>query len=279
MLLKVNTGEVLSEQANTYQNKSEEPERFGTSLSYVNSPARIAIYDDLLSSPRIIDIKPNNTKDFIGELASSIYREASEIGGSIPYTVILQVSENFIHARFTEMVVSIFDSGNTIRFTDQGPGISDKEKAQLPGYSSATQEMKQYINGVGSGLPIVKEYLETKKGDIRIEDNLGTGAVVTISLVSPEVNQIPTPMGSPENNTITLTKDMILPSLSKRALSFLPLFKTESVWGVKDLYTTMNIPSGSMYNELKKLRDLGVVTQIGKKYTLTPLGEDLVRSL
>ncbi len=279
MLLKVNTGEVLSEQANTYQNKSEEPERLDTSLSYVNSPARIAIYDDLLSSPRIIDIKPNNTKDFIGELASSIYREASEIGGSIPYTVILQVSENFIHARFTEMVVSIFDSGNTIRFTDQGPGISDKEKAQLPGYSSATQEMKQYINGVGSGLPIVKEYLETKKGDIRIEDNLGTGAVVTISLVSPEVNQIPTPMGSPENNTTTLTKDMILPSLSKRALSFLPLFKTESVWGVKDLYTTMNIPSGSMYNELKKLRDLGVVTQIGKKYTLTPLGEDLVRSL
>lgn len=275
----MNTGEVLSEQANTYQNKSEEPEGLDTSLSYVNSPARIAIYDDLLSSPRIIDIKPNSTRDFIGELASSIYREASEIGGSIPYTVILQVSENFIHARFTEMVVSIFDSGNTIRFTDQGPGISDKEKAQLPGYSSATQEMKQYINGVGSGFPIVKEYLETKKGNIRIEDNLGTGAVVTISLVSPEVNQIPTPIDSPENNTTTLTKDMILPSLSKRALSFLPLFKTESVWGVKDLYTTMNIPSGSMYNELKKLRDLGVVTQIGKKYTLTPLGEDLVRSL
>ena len=261
--------------ADTQRERSSSPKG---SLSFVSTPARIAIYDDLLSSPRILDIKPNTTRELIGELAASIYSEASSLGGSIPYTVILQVSENFIHAEFTEMVISIFDEGNTIRFTDQGPGILDKEKAQLPGYSSATHEMKQYINGVGSGLPIVKEYLETKHGNIRIEDNLSTGAVVTISLVSEEQRELPSLERSGSRDA-SLSVDMLLPLLSKRALSFLPLFKTESVWGVKDLYTTMNIPSGSMYNELKKLRDLGIVTQIGKKYTLTPLGKDLVRTL
>lgn len=271
----------------------------GGALAYVNSPARIAVYDDLLSSPRIIDIPPNRTKDFIGALASSVYNEAREAGGSIPFTVILQVTENFIHARFTEMVVSIFDGGKTIRFTDQGPGIADKEKAQLPGYSSATQEMKQYINGVGSGLPIVKEYLETKNGNIRIEDNLESGAVVTISVTGrPAADSIvpssaasipyqPTTVSGPASSTSLqnngssahISADMVLPMLSKRAQDFLPLFKTENIWGIKDLSSTANIPSGSMFNELKKLRDLGIITQVGKKYTLTPFGQDVVRFL
>lgn len=244
----------------------------------VHSPARVAIYDDLLSSPRVIDIQPAETREFIGTLASTIYKEAKEEGGTIPYSIILQVTENFIHAWFTEMIVSILDGGNTIRFTDQGPGIRDKENAQLPGYSSATQEMKKYIHGVGSGLPIVKEYLETKHGTIQIEDNLTSGAVITISLVQNDQKQnaeIKTASVN-QSRSAQLDPNMIIPMLTKRAQEFLPLFKTESIWGVKDLYTITGIPSGSMYNELKKLRDLGIVTQIGKKYTLTPLGESLL---
>lgn len=149
----------------------------------MNSPARIALYDDMLSSPRIIDVNPAETGEFIGKLSAEIYNQAQQLGGAIPYTIISQVAENFIHASFKEMVVSIFDGGNTIRFTDQGPGIADKTKAQQPGYSSATREMKAYINGVGSGLPIVREYLDTRHGTIHIEDNMNSGAVVTISLV------------------------------------------------------------------------------------------------
>lgn len=261
-----------------------DPTAQSETFSYVSSPARIAVYDDLLSSPRIIDIQPDRTKDFIGALASSIYNEAHALGGTIPFTVILQVTENFIHAHFTEMVISILDKGKTIRFTDQGPGIADKEKAQLPGYSSATQEMKQYINGVGSGLPIVKEYLETKNGTIRIEDNLESGAVVTISVTDKRNDQpLPAPTLhsasslTPEETPLSI--ELTLPMLSKRALEFLPIFKTVNIWGIKDLANATNIPTGSMFNELKKLRDLGVITQVGKKYTLTPFGEDLVRQL
>lgn len=155
-------------------------------FTHVDSVARIALYDDLLSAPRVTIVEPAPTGEFIEKLASYVYEQAREAGGTIPYTVIREVSENFIHARFKEATVSILDAGNTVRFADQGPGIPWKDRAQLPGFSSATEPMKSYIRGVGSGLPIVKEYLEFTHGTITIEDNLGTGSVVTISAHSEQ---------------------------------------------------------------------------------------------
>lgn len=154
----------------------------GYDYSVVTNPVRIAIYDDGHSIPRMVVVPPSDTAEFIESLAQTVYREARDAGGSLPYTIIREVSENFIHARFAEATVSILDRGNTIRFTDQGPGIPDKERAQQPGFTRAVEPMKRYIRGVGSGLPIVREYLELSHGRVTIEDNLGTGAVVTISL-------------------------------------------------------------------------------------------------
>lgn len=160
----------------------------GASFDYafVETVGRIALYDDLRSAPRITEIQPAETAVYIENLASTIHRQSQEAGGAIPYTIIREVAENFIHARFKEIVVSILDHGDTIRFADHGPGIAAKEKAQKPGFSSAVEPMKSYIRGVGSGLPIVKDYLESYRGTITIEDNLGTGAVVTISVVSDD---------------------------------------------------------------------------------------------
>lgn len=154
--------------------------------SFVETVGNIAIYDDLLSGPRVVKVQPADTATYIESLASGIYEYAREAGGSIPYTVIREVSENFIHAQFKEVLVTIRDRGNTISFADHGPGIPSKEKAQMPGFSSAVEPMRNYIRGVGSGLPIVREYLESSHGTITIEDNLGTGAVVTISLAQSD---------------------------------------------------------------------------------------------
>jgi DNA-binding transcriptional ArsR family regulator len=149
----------------------------------VDSIARIALYDDLLSAPRVTEVQPGPTDEFIERLSTEVYEQAKNAGGTIPYTVIREVAENFIHARFKEATVSVLDEGNTIRFSDQGPGIAHKEKVQLPGFTSATEPMKRYIRGVGSGLPIVREYLDYTGGTISIEDNLGSGSVVTISSI------------------------------------------------------------------------------------------------
>ena len=120
---------------------------------------RIAVYDDFLSAPRIIDIEPSDIARYIEEISSKTYELAQQKGSSIPYTVIREVCENFIHAQFKNPCISILEDGNTIKFTDQGPGITDKQRAQHPGFTSATSEMRKYIRGVGSGLPIVKDYL------------------------------------------------------------------------------------------------------------------------
>lgn len=152
--------------------KSADGNKADFNYTFVETIARIAVYDDLRSAPRVIEIQPNTTAEFIENLASKIYEQAKLSGGTIPYTVIREVSENFIHAQFSEIIVSILDQGKTIRFSDQGPGIANKDKAQLPGFTSAIEPMKHYIRGVGSGLPIVKDYLDFSNGTITIEDNL-----------------------------------------------------------------------------------------------------------
>ena len=42
--------------------------------------------------------------------------------------------------------------------------------------------MKDVIRGVGSGLPIVRDFLSVTGGSLSIEDNLGGGSVVTVVL-------------------------------------------------------------------------------------------------
>jgi len=54
--------------------------------------------------------------------------------------------------------------------------------------------MKKVIRGVGSGLPIVREYLTFSGGSIMIDDNLGTGTVVTIHVDQPSFST-PRPLG------------------------------------------------------------------------------------
>ncbi|MHB8925678.1 MAG: ATP-binding protein, partial [Coriobacteriia bacterium] len=139
--------------------------------------ARIAIYDALTAAPRVEDLHGSDARAFIEALSTRTYQVSHEAGGAIPYTVIREVVENLIHARFQEVVVTVMNSGNTVRFSDQGPGISDKERAFIPGFSTATDDMKRVIKGVGSGLPVVKECLMFSGGTVSVEDNLGTGTV------------------------------------------------------------------------------------------------------
>jgi Histidine kinase-, DNA gyrase B-, and HSP90-like ATPase len=148
---------------------------------------RIAVYDGAGAAPRVEDVTSPDVSDFIEDFAVRIYSLAREAGGAIPYTVIREVAENLVHADFREPVASILDGGRTVRFSDQGPGISDKERALLPGFTTASGSAKQYIRGVGSGLPIVQDYVRFSGGSLLIEDNLGSGAVVTVrSGVAPK---------------------------------------------------------------------------------------------
>lgn len=145
-------------------------------------PARIAVYDDAAAAPRVVVIEPKGVREFLEEITGTVNKLSHEQGGTIPFMVIREIVENFVHAYFLSPTITILDMGNTIRFSDQGPGIQEKDLALEYGTSSATEEMRKYIRGVGSGLPYAQQYMEDKGGSLTIEDNIQGGTVVTISV-------------------------------------------------------------------------------------------------
>ena len=147
----------------------------------VTNPARVAVYDDAAAAPRVVVIEPKGVREYLEEITSTVSSLSKEQGGTIPFMVIREIVENFVHAYFQAPTISILDGGNTIRFSDQGPGIPEKDRALQYGTSSATEEMKRYIRGVGSGLPYVQQYMRDKGGSLEIGDNIAGGTVVTIS--------------------------------------------------------------------------------------------------
>ena len=154
----------------------------------VTNPTRIAIFDDPAAAPRVVVIQPSDVRSYLEEITATVTRLAKEQGGKISFTVIREVVENLVHAYFKEPTVSILDGGNTIRFSDQGPGIREKDRALEYGTSSATEEMKKYIRGVGSGLPYAQQYMEDHGGTLTIEDNINCGTIVTISMPNENTN-------------------------------------------------------------------------------------------
>lgn len=145
-------------------------------------PARIAVYDDAAAAPRVVVVEPKDVRAYLEEITGTVSKLSHEQGGAIPFMVIREIVENFIHAYFQSPTITILDGGNTIRFSDQGPGIREKDLALEYGTSSATEDMRRYIRGVGSGLPYAQQYMEDKGGSLTIEDNIAGGTVVTISI-------------------------------------------------------------------------------------------------
>lgn len=249
--------------------------------TFVSSISTIAVYDNLRAAPRTVQIQPAPTQDYIAALASQTYLLAKELGGSIPFTVIQEVSENFIHAQFSEVVISILDKGNTIRFADQGPGIADVAKAQLPGYSSATSSMKRFIRGVGSGLPIVKEYFESEHGSVVIESNINAGAVVTISLTSEE-NQDESHLRRAlniSNDASSSASALQIPVLTQREITFLHVFLVEGALGITEMAQYTDAAPSTVHATFQKLLDLNLIEQPHgtKKRVLTSYGTQVAR--
>lgn len=238
----------------------------------------------MLSTPRVMDIQPQGVHEFIEAITTTTYDLSRQQGGRLPYTVIREITENFIHAGFLECTVSILDGGNTLRFADQGPGIAKKDLVLRPGISSATQKMKDYIRGVGSGFPIVKEYLANSHGFISIEDNAKDGVVVTISIFERAHDERRETFPSePEEDTLppssaaTHASDIALGAREEQALL---LLSQHGVLGPVDLSSMLGISAPTASRLLKKLEQQGMVESTSiKKRILSNAGLAYVQGL
>lgn len=224
---------------------------------------RLAIYDSPLAAPRVVSLRGQEFHEFVGELAARTYQFSRERGGRIPYVVIREAVENLIHAYFTGAVISILDDGNTIRISDQGPGIADREKALLPGFTTATPQMRRFIKGVGSGLPIAREQLQFLGGAIAIDTNLGRGTVVTLSVGGPPLKPSPAQARAAQEH----------PGLNARQKKLLLLIAELGSAGPSAIAKELGISQSTAYRELQVLENLRLVsTKRQGKRTLTEEG-------
>lgn len=231
--------------------------------------ARLAIYDSPFAPPQVVSLTSEDFDQLVGDLASRTYNFARERGGRIPFVVIKEIVENLIHAFFENAVITIMDDGNTIRISDQGPGIRDKERAFLPGFTTASREMRRFIKGVGSGLPVAREQLAFLGGMISIEDNLEHGTVVTLRVGPPPAAAPPqpaTPPTQPEERPP-------LPRLSDRQRKVLLLVAELGSLGPSTIAKELGISQSTAFRELAALEKLHLLATRGPgKRTLTEEG-------
>ena len=257
--------------------------------------ARIAVYDDKAAAPRVVLVEPKDVRAYLDEIAATVNRLAHEQGGQIPFMVMREIVENFIHAHFVAPTISIMDNGNTIRFSDQGPGIKEKNRALEFGTSSATEEMKSFIRGVGFGLPYAQQYMVEKGGSLTLEDNISGGTIVTLSTRRSKDAHIQTlPTQEEVEDSLSVTQEpaayqsitlpvsekiapqlpnLVLTDRAKLVLQYL----SEHEWvGATELTTTFGLSTPTWSRELKSLVNIGIIGKVGQKYKLTKIGETLL---
>ena len=242
------------------------------SVDEVRYPARIAVYDDPSVTPRVVTIQPMPVRDYLEEITRTVNQLSHEQGGTIPFMIIREVVENYIHAYFIAPTISILDAGNTLRFSDQGPGIRDKTRALEYGTTSATEEMKRYIRGVGSGLPLAQQYMLDKGGSLTIRDNLSHGTVVTISTRPEDDASIPVaPLHKPQAQEVAPSA-AAAGDLGVRGRQVVCYLGEHEEVGPSDLVASYGGSQPTWSRELKRLDDLGVLVKRGRKRHLTELG-------
>ncbi len=224
---------------------------------------RLAVYDSPLAAPQVISLHGDDFHTLVGELAARTYAVSRERGGRVPFIVIREILENLIHAYFHNATITVLDEGNTIRIADQGPGIADKERALIPGFSTATAEMRRYIRGVGSGLPVAKEQMAFLGGTLTLEDNLERGTVITLSVQrdAGTVPPSPAPVARPH------------PDVTPRQKKVLLLIAELGAAGPTTIAKELDISHSTAYRELQALQTQNLMTGKGRgKRTLTEEG-------
>lgn len=276
---------------NTNQNEKDANSDNSLTVRYA---ARIAVYDDKAAAPRVVLVEPKDVRSYLDEIAATVNQLAHEQGGKIPFMVMREIVENFIHARFVAPTISIMDNGNTIRFSDQGPGIKEKNRALEFGTSSATEEMKSFIRGVGFGLPYAQQYMVEKGGSLTLEDNISGGTIVTLSTrrskdahiqtlptqeiaeelpVNQNQQSIPHTSQTVSQQTSAQLPNLVLTNRAKLVLQYL----SEHEWvGATELTSAYGLSTPTWSRELKSLVNIGIIGKIGQKYKLTTIGETLL---
>lgn len=154
--------------------------------------------------------EPPSVSDIAGDDASVIedlYVRTAD-ACVLPPLAVREIIENLVHADFEGACVSVFDGGASLRVSDCGPGIADKDRAVLPGFSTACERVRSIVRGVGSGLPLAAGAMEASGGTFELTDNLRGGTVVTMSVPEAPALSAPSELSDRSRQVMALLVEM-----------------------------------------------------------------------
>lgn len=243
---------------------------------------RVAVYSES-GKPEITEVSAASPGSATVKLTRLVSAKASEMGGGVSEEAIREVIENLIHAEYKGVVISVFDGGRAVRVSDKGPGVSDKSQAMEFGFSGATTEALRKIRGVGAGLGIARSEVGKAGGAIKIEDNLGGGTVVTISIPTdqdkreePKKQEAPTPSAPRRQYPDEVPRI----NISERQQSVLITVLECGEVGPSTIAERLEISVSTAYRDLSVLEEHGLVSgdESGKR-VISPLGRDYAEAI
>lgn len=240
--------------------------------------ARIAVYPGT-GMPEIMEAAASAYGPAADKFSRMVCDKVRELGGSVPEEAVREVVENLVHADYRGVVISIFDGGCSVRVSDKGPGIRQKERAFEFGFSSADSSMTE-IRGVGAGLGIARAAVQGTGGNVTIEDNMGGGTVTTISVPRSdegEAEEGTTPQASPKRRYPDAVPRM---EISERQEKVLMTVLEYGEIGPSTVAEHLEISVSTAYRDLSLLQDQGLLhgDESGKR-VISPLGRDLVAAI
>lgn len=121
-----------------------------------------------------------------GEVSSKIRRILQQIGAcpdTIRRTSVATYEAEMnvvIHARRADVALEADENTIRVTITDEGPGIEDLDQAMQPGFSTASEEIREMGFGAGMGLPNIARCAD----DLKISSQVGQGTTVAMEFAN-----------------------------------------------------------------------------------------------
>ena len=120
-----------------------------------------------------------------GTASSQVKRALKELGvdASVIKRVVVALYEaevNIVAHAYKGIITADIDPERVfLRLVDEGPGIEDIEKAMTPGFSTASQEVREMGFGAGMGLPNISRNADV----LNIHSIPGKGTTLEITIL------------------------------------------------------------------------------------------------
>lgn len=240
---------------------------------------RVAVYPEG-GVPEITEMAAASPRAATAKFTKLVMDKVREQEGRVPEEAVREVVENLVHASYEGVVISVLENGNGVRVSDRGSGIVNKDRAVEFGFSGASPDASREIRGVGAGLGIARAAAEKAGGTLTIEDNIGGGTVVTISVPVEDMGtepQRPVARASAPRRYPDAVPRM---NISERQQKVLITVLECGEIGPSTVAEGLEISVSTAYRDLSVLEEHGLVAceESGKR-VVTPLGRDFVEAI